>query len=76
MLWALFQAGASSIVAAAWHADLRSASDLLSRFYAHLASDRCVPLALREAALATREAGENWRHPYHYAAFNAFGYWN
>lgn len=76
MIWALFQAGASSVVAAAWHADLRSASHLLSRFYSHLASDRCVPLALRGAALATREAGENWHHPYHYAAFNAFGYWS
>jgi CHAT domain-containing protein len=76
MIWALFQAGASSVVAASWHVDVRSAAALLADFYSELSRAQSAPLALRAAALALRQAGGSTRHPYHYAAFNAYGYWS
>jgi len=75
MIWALFQAGATSVVAAAWNVDVRSASVLLARFYAELGRHDSAPVALRAAALGMRDERPIWQHPYHFAAFNAFGYW-
>jgi hypothetical protein len=76
MIWALFQAGSPSVVAASWHVDVRSGAQMLAHFYAELARLHSAPLALRSAALAIRKTGGTWRHPYHYAAFNAYGHWS
>jgi hypothetical protein len=75
MIWALFQSGASSLLAAAWHADVRSMAHTLARFYGHLDEFGSVALAHRAAARETRAASHAWSHPYHYAAMNLFGYW-
>jgi CHAT domain-containing protein len=76
MIWGLFQAGASNVVAASWHVDVRSAAELLASFYRELLRQKSPAMALRAASLAIRQVNDTWRHFYHYAAFNAFGYWN
>ena len=75
MMWALFRAGSSSVVAASWNVDIVSAQALLSRFYEQLALDQPVAHALRTAALDLRASGASWSHPFHFAAFSLFGYW-
>jgi hypothetical protein len=75
MIWSLFQAGASNVTAAGWHADVRSAAPLLAEYYRAWSDHESPALALRSAASRIRSAGGNWSHPYHYAAFATYGYW-
>jgi hypothetical protein len=75
MMWALFRAGSSSVVAGMWKVDVVSAQALLTGFYEHLARGQAVAHALRAAALDLRAGRTSWSHPFHFAAFSLFGYW-
>ena len=75
MMWALFRAGSSSVLAGSWKVDVVSAQALLTGFYEHLARGQPVALALRAAALDLRASRASWAHPFHFAAFSLFGYW-
>ena len=75
MMWALFRAGSSSVLAGSWKVDVVSAQALLTGFYEHLARGQPVALALRAAALDLRARRASWSHPFHFAAFSLFGYW-
>lgn len=75
MMWALFRAGSSSVVAGSWKVDVVSAQALLTGFYEHLARGQPVAHALRAAALDLRASRASWAHPFHFAAFSLFGYW-
>jgi tetratricopeptide (TPR) repeat protein len=76
MIWALFQAGSSSIMASAWKVNINSAKDLLKTFYRYwLQKNMPLYLAHQKIMQEVRNTNEIWRHPYHWAPFVLYGYW-
>jgi hypothetical protein len=70
LVWALFGAGASSLVAAAWNVDIPSAARFFARFYdAWLERGMTRAAAHRHAVTVLRNEGGAFAHPYHWAPF-------
>jgi CHAT domain-containing protein/Tfp pilus assembly protein PilF len=68
---ALLYAGAASVVVSLWQVSDASSSDLMIRFYRHLAEGQEKAEALRLSKLELIRAGKS--HPYHWAAFTLVG---
>ena len=73
---AFLRSGARSVVASSWRVNDESAAELMRRFYRHLMSSPQIKVgaALRAAQLDLL-SNPRWNHPYHWAAFSAFGDW-
>ncbi|CCE07939.1 hypothetical protein BRAS3843_2490004 [Bradyrhizobium sp. STM 3843] len=70
LVWAFFGAGTSSLIATAWNVDIPSAGRFFARFYdAWLKGEMSRAAACRHAALALRNEGGPFAHPYHWAPF-------
>lgn len=69
-------AGAARVVASLWKIDDEASTELMGRFYDHMAGrDHMSPaVALREAQKEIMKE-ERWRHPYFWAAFVLQGEW-
>lgn len=63
-------AGAGTVVATLWPVDDAASADLVDRFYAALRAGQEPTEALRQAQAAAAVAGA---HPFHWAAFQAYG---
>lgn len=68
-------AGVPVVVASLWPVDSRSTKDLMVSFHRHRTRDRLPTAeALRRAQLEMLRGDDTrYRHPYHWAAFNAIG---
>jgi hypothetical protein len=80
MIWAAFQAGATSIMAGQWDVWIPSASVLFDEFYgaARKQGERGEQLAVeayRQALTTVRAHSRTYAHPYHYAGIAFYGYW-
>jgi hypothetical protein len=70
LVWALFGAETSSLIATAWNVDIASARRFFARFYdAWLTGGITRAAAHRQAATALRSEGGAFAHPYHWAPF-------
>jgi CHAT domain-containing protein len=68
-------AGAPRVVASLWRIEDLGTSELMKRFYQHLAKDRMSPhLALRQAQVDMLRS-RRWRSPYFWAGFVIQGEW-
>jgi len=72
LVQALLSAGARRVVAARWSVDSEATRVLMEAFYTHVLSGDLVPVSLA-AAEAEVARGAEWRHPYYWAGFDAFG---
>ena len=70
-------AGARSVVASLWGVGDDGTAELMRRFYGYLKAGESKDEALRHAQtdLLSGAAGEAWRLPFHWAAFELFGDW-
>ncbi|MBI4893411.1 MAG: CHAT domain-containing protein, partial [Acidobacteria bacterium] len=70
------RAGARTVVASNWNVNDAATAQLMKLFYRRLAADgkMRVGKALREAQLELRSRPE-WRKPYFWAGFSAYGEW-
>jgi hypothetical protein len=75
MIWAAFQAGATSVLAGQWDIYVPSAADLLDDFYESTASGERTADAYRLALARVRAKSEAYGHPYHYCGLALYGYW-
>jgi CHAT domain-containing protein len=76
MIWSSFIAGASSTMAAAWRVDLQSATELVKHIYGQwIEQKRPLWEACRKGMLHQRASSEKLSHPYHWAPFVLYGYW-
>jgi CHAT domain-containing protein len=65
-------------VASLWSVADASTSELMTRFYRHLAAGKSKDVALRTAQLDLirgTASGGRFAHPFHWAAFELFGDW-
>jgi hypothetical protein len=70
LVWAFFGAGTSSLIATAWNVDIPSAGRFFARFYEFWLKDGMSRAAAhRHAAMALRDEGGAFAHPYHWAPF-------
>ena len=70
LVWAFFGAGTSSLIATAWNVDIPSAGRFFARFYECWLKDGMSRAAAhRHAAMALRDEGGAFAHPYHWAPF-------
>jgi CHAT domain-containing protein len=69
--WAFLSAGAHQVVAGLWDVGDGSTTELMSRFYRHLRQGEAPARALRAAQLEVLRL-EEFRSPYHWAAFNVY----
>jgi CHAT domain-containing protein len=70
LVWAFFSAGTASMISAAWNVDIPSAGRFLTSFYdAWLGCGMTRAAAHRHAAMALRNEGGAFAHPYHWAPF-------
>ena len=76
MIWALFQAGSSSILASSWKVNINSAKELMKIFYRYWLIEK-LPLYLAHQKMMQeiRDTNDTWRHPYHWAPLVLYGYW-
>ena len=75
MIWAAFQAGATSMLAGQWDIYIPSAADMLDHYYEAVASGQNVAGAYRVALDRVRRHSEAYSHPYHYCGLALYGYW-
>jgi tetratricopeptide (TPR) repeat protein len=76
MIWSAFRAGAVNILASAWKVNAKSSAQLVSNIYREwLTEKRPMWQAHQAAMLALRAADKNTSHPYHWAPFVLYGYW-
>lgn len=68
----LVGAGVAEVVASRWAVDSRATKILMEEFYSQLLSGAEVSLALRQASRRLRTE-EEFRHPFYWAGFSAFG---
>jgi CHAT domain-containing protein len=70
-------AGARSVVASLWGVGDDGTAELMRRFYGYLKAGESKDESLRHAQvdLLTGAAGEAWKLPFHWAAFELFGDW-
>ena len=71
-------AGARTVVASLWKIADTSTASLMTRFYRELKSGNAKDASLQAAqrALLSGEQGSGrWRHPFYWAAFQAYGAW-
>lgn len=64
-------AGAGAVVASLWPVDDAASADLIERFYAGLRAGADIAAALQAAQAEAAAAGA---HPFHWAAFQAYGH--
>jgi CHAT domain-containing protein/Tfp pilus assembly protein PilF len=68
-------AGSPRIIASLWRVDDLGTSELMKRFYQHMAKEgRSPSLALRQSQIEMLR-GRRWRSPYHWAGFVLQGEW-
>ena len=72
LVQALLSAGAWRVVAARWSVDSEATRVLMEAFYTRVLSGESVPKSLSDAEAEVANAPE-WRHPYFWAGFDAFG---
>jgi hypothetical protein len=75
MIWAAFQAGATSMMAGQWDVYIPSAADVLDGFYAAAAEGQALVEAYRRALAEVRGRSPNYAHPYHFCGLAFYGYW-
>lgn len=75
MLWALLRGRARSVMGACWNADREAACDLMARFYELWLGGEPKWRALQEA-VCEMKADPARSHPYFWAPFVLYGYWN
>jgi len=75
MIWAAFQAGATSMLAGQWDIYIPSAADLLDHCYGAVASGQNVAAAYRAALEHVSRQSKAYSHPYHYCGLALYGYW-
>jgi CHAT domain-containing protein len=70
LIWAFFGARTACLIATAWNVDIPSAGRFFARFYdAWLNGGMTRAAAHRHAAMALRNEGGPFAHPYHWAPF-------
>lgn len=72
LVTAFLRAGVPHVVASRWTLDSTSAAAFMTLFYADLLRNNSVAKAIQNAAFQLYRA-DSFRHPYYWAAFNAFG---
>lgn len=70
---AFLYAGASSVVATLWAVDDLASRSFMEAFYRRLRDGMPTAEALRQAQLEILRGGEEWRHPFYWAAFTLTG---
>lgn len=70
---AFLYAGASTVVATLWKVDDLASRALMETFYRRLRAGTPTAEALRQAQLEILRSGEEWRHPFFWAAFTLNG---
>jgi len=73
---AFFEAGAGTVVASLWPVEDRATRELMVRFYRELSAGKkstARALATAQTAMARGDAGENQKHPFHWARFVLIG---
>lgn len=76
MIWAMFQAGSSSINASAWKVNIDSAKELVKTFYYYWLKEIMLLYQAHQRMMQEiRLNSETWQHPYHWAPFVMYGYW-
>lgn len=76
MLWASFQAGSVSVLAATWSPSFSSASILMQHFYDYWLKQRKPIWKAHQLAMQkVMNINYTFNHPYHWSSFQLYGYW-